>query len=276
MEASDLREFGNATARKEARAMSDTTLRPPSGRSEFGQRRIVRLIDAYRRGGTAYVWHKSMRRLLERYPTIKRKLVYASPREYWTLRGGPEYLAEQEGQPARTARSLWLARRAAECRPLSILEVGCGYGKQLENIRKVIGPDVRLVGVDFSPSQLALAADRLGDDPRIDLIHADGQRLPFADRSFDLVFTSAVILHNEPAAAERMRQEAVRVARDFCLHNEDTDTTYNRFGYDTAAWYRSRGLEVIEAGPIPAEVFVGSEDPEGESARSQFCLARPR
>lgn len=240
------------------------------------QRRLGRVVAAWKRGGSAYLWHKSMRRLLDSYPTLKRKAIYSDPREYWTLRGGPEYRAEQEGQPARTNRSIWLARRIADCRPVSVLEVGCGYGKQLANIRALMGPDVHLVGVDFSPSQLALAEQQAGEDPNFALFQCDGQRLPFADRSFDLVLTSAVILHNEPAAAERIRREIVRVAGRFCVHNEDTDITYNRFGYDTAAWYRDQGLEVIEAIPIPAEVLAGSDDPAGESARSQFCLARPR
>jgi SAM-dependent methyltransferase len=244
---------------------------PPMARNK-----IRRAIDCYRRGGTAYVWHKSMRRLLDNSSPLKRKLVYADPREYWTLRGGLEYLSEQEGQPARTARSQWLSHRVAECRPASVLEVGCGYGKQLASIRAQVGPDIPLTGIDFSPSQLNLAAANLNHDGNVTLVLGDGQRLPFADKAFDLVLTSAVILHNTPEVADRMRSEIVRVARSWCVHNEDTDTTYNRFGYDTSQWYRDRGLDVVESGPIPAEVFAVSDDPEGESERSQFCLARPR
>ncbi len=238
--------------------------------------RLSRAYESYRRGGAAYLWHKSMRRLLENESPWKRKLVYSDPRRYWTLRGGPEYLAEQEGQPARTARSKWLAEKVAGCGASSILEVGCGYGKQLEAIRAAVGDHVSLVGIDFSPTQLALAAKRVGRDDRHMLLLGDGQRLPFPDDAFDLVFTSAVILHNAPEIAERMRAEIVRVARRWCIHNEDTDTTYNRFGYDTADWYLSRGLMVVESGSIPASVFAESDDPAGESARSQFCVARPK
>ena len=36
--------------------------------------------------------------------------------------------------------------------PHSILEVGCGYGKLLRELRRRL--DVPLVGVDFSPTQL--------------------------------------------------------------------------------------------------------------------------
>ena len=44
--------------------------------------------------------------------------------------------------------------------PRSILEVGCGYGKLLREIRKRL--DVPLVGIDFSPTQLQQARDYLG------------------------------------------------------------------------------------------------------------------
>ena len=66
-----------------------------------------------------------------------------------------------------------------------------------------------------------------------------------------MVVTSAVILHNPPAVAEAIRREVLRVARRFAAHNEETDVSYNRYGYDTAAWYRARGIALAESGPIP-------------------------
>jgi SAM-dependent methyltransferase len=190
--------------------------------------------------------------------------VYADPRDYWTLRGGAEYFREQEDQPSRTARSEWIAGRVVEYRPSSILEVGCGYGKQLRAIRGRL--DVPMVGLDFSPSQLGLAQNYLGGLDRIDLVLGSGLTLPFPDQSFDLVLTSAVILHNPPPAAEAIRREVLRVARRFAAHNEDTDVSYNRYGYDTAAWYCAKGIELAESGPIPTEPWPSP---------SQFTVAGP-
>jgi SAM-dependent methyltransferase len=203
-----------------------------------------------------------MRRVLARWPALKRHLVYADPRTYWTLRGGVDYFREQEGQPARTLRSCWMAERIACYRPLSILEVGCGYGKQLRRLREVVGCE--LVGLDFSPTQLALARDYVGEDRGIHLVLGTGARLPFADQTFDLVLTSAVLLHNPPRVAEAMRHEVVRVARRWAAHNEDLDVSYNRYGYDTAEWYRSAGFALAENGPIPCEI---------NGPPSQFCVA---
>lgn len=254
--------------------MPPRVVEPISPHPSATSNRLRKALRAYQQGGAAYLWHKSLRRALEEFPALKRKLLYSDPRHYWTLRGGAEYLAEQEGQPARTSRSLWIASRVSECQPLSLLEVGCGYGKQLRNIRAATNPGVQLTGIDFSPSQLALAHETFRHDPNVALVHGSGCQLPFADKSFDLVMTSAVILHNPPDVADAMRREILRVARHWCVHNEDTDTTYNRFGYDTAAWYRARGLNVVEADPIPPEVLASSDDPAGESARSQFCMVR--
>ena len=121
--------------------------------------RLTRAFESYRRGGAEYFWHKSMRRLLENDSPIKRKLVYSDPRKYWTLRGGSEYLAEQEGQPARTARSEWFAEKVASCQAASILEVGCGYGKQLQAIRAAVGDQVLLTGIDFRAEKRIKRAD---------------------------------------------------------------------------------------------------------------------
>lgn len=225
------------------------------------------LLAAWRAGrsrGLGYAWHKALRRIPGRYVRGKRSLLYADPRAYWTHRGGDDYFREQEDHPTRADRLNWVARRVASYRPTSILEVGCGYGKLIRALRR--RTDAPIVGLDFSPSQLDRAAAHLADLPAIDLVRASGARLPFADNSFDLVVTSAVILHNEPAVAEAIRREILRVARRWAVHNEDTDVTYNRFGYDTAAWYAERGIPVVEHAPIPIV-------PEPERSRSQFCVA---
>ncbi|WP_435008460.1 class I SAM-dependent methyltransferase [Tundrisphaera lichenicola] len=220
----------------------------------------VRAWQAWRRRGAKYAWHKAMRRALGRWPGFKRKLIYADPREYWTLRGGHDYFREQEGQEARTMRAEWLARRISHYQPTSILEVGCGYGKLIRAIRNQV--EVPITGVDFSPSQLEKARDYLDGVEGVELALASGMRLPFADNSFDLVVTSAVILHNAPPIAEAIRRELIRVGRRFAAHNEDLDITYNRYGYDTAAWYLDRGIPLAEVGPIPSAPYD-----------SQFCVA---
>ena len=77
--------------------------------------------------------------------------------------------------------------------------------------------------------------------------------------------TSAVILHNPPPVAERIRREVLRVARRFAAHNEETSVSYNRYGYDTAAWYRDQRHRAGRMRTDPVD-----PDP----ATSQFCVAK--
>ncbi|AMV39614.1 class I SAM-dependent methyltransferase [Planctomyces sp. SH-PL62] len=223
----------------------------------------LRAWRAVRSRGGRYAWHKVLRRTLGRWPSWKRRLLYADPREYWTLRGGPDYFREQEGQVARTLRAEWIAGRIAAYRPTSILEIGCGYGKLLTALRQRL--DAPLSGIDFSPTQLEAAREFLSGMDQVELFQGRGDRLPFADGSFDMVVTSAVILHNPPETADRIRREVIRVARRFAAHNEETNLSYNRYGYDTAAWYRAEGLRVAEVGPIPMDA---------DAETSQFCVVR--
>lgn len=224
----------------------------------------LRVWQTCRERGFRYALHKTLRRAPGSRPALKRRLVYRDPRDYWTLRGGHDYFLEQEGQPARSVRSEWMADQIARYEPTSILEIGCGYGKQLRALRNRL--DIPLVGLDFSRSQLQQGSRYLADLEDLQLVLGRGDQLPFADDSFDLVLTSAVILHNPPRLAERIRQEVLRVARRWAAHNEDTDFSYNRYGYDTAAWYVERGIPLAQSGPIPVL-------DEAEARITQFCVA---
>jgi SAM-dependent methyltransferase len=157
-----------------------------------------------------------------------------------------------------------MAERIASYRPRSVLEVGCGYGKQIRALRERL--DVPVVGLDFSPTQLGTARRYLRGIGDVTLVLGSGDRLPFEDGAFDLVMTSAVILHNPPTVAETIRSEVLRVSARWTAHNEDLDWSYNRYGYNTAEWYGQREIPLAECGPIPVE-------PDGPP--SQFCVAEP-
>ena len=86
--------------------------------------------------------------------------------------------------------------------PPTLLDAGCGtgYGARLLRGR---WPAARLTGVDFAPAMLALAR-RESDD----CCAADIEKLPFADASFDLWWSSLSI---QWCAADAVFGEAARV-----------------------------------------------------------------
>lgn len=89
----------------------------------------------------------------------------------------------------------------------SVAEIGCGDGAVLEELaRRGIG--VTRIGMDISSSAVELAGGR----PGIEAVEQfDGERIPAADRAYDLVLATHVLEH-VPAPAPLVA-EIARVAR---------------------------------------------------------------
>jgi SAM-dependent methyltransferase len=101
---------------------------------------------------------------------------------------------------------LTLCRRAA-LEPHSTLEVGCGDGALLCELRSR-GFGGRLEGLEIAPQAVALARGR----PEIDAVALyDGERLPQEDGAFALGILSHVLEHVENPAA--LLAEVARVCR---------------------------------------------------------------
>ena len=72
-----------------------------------------------------------------------------------------------------------------------VLDVGCGAGVDLARFAR--GGAI-VTGVDISPSAIELARENLNQQKlQADLRVADGERLPFPDNTFDLVFAHGVV-----------------------------------------------------------------------------------
>jgi SAM-dependent methyltransferase len=83
----------------------------------------------------------------------------------------------------------WAGKLAAELRPESILDVGCGDGSLLFRYFKKIPP--QFYGVEGAPSLKAAAEARGMQVASFDL----NGRWPYAENKFDVVFSNQVIEH---------------------------------------------------------------------------------
>lgn len=92
-------------------------------------------------------------------------------------------------------------------KPCALLEVGCGSGRILASIAQK-RPKASLFGVDTSKQQI-LDAQRTHKS--INFRVANGERLPFKDGSFDIVFFSDVLEHVDHP--DIFLREAVRVIK---------------------------------------------------------------
>jgi len=180
-------------------------------------------------------------------PRLMRRIEYSNPREYWRKRGGDEYFNVQETAENRILRSQFIGAEIGKLSYQSLLEVGCGYGRQLRNF---LPGNIRLVGCDFSRPQLLKAQEYLASKVP-PLVEADGEQLPFRDKTFDVVLSSAVILHNKYEKARGIIAEMIRVGRKYLVHNEDTNVTFCRFGYNIRKTYEKMNLNILQSQQIP-------------------------
>lgn len=110
-----------------------------------------------------------------------------------------------------------------------VLDVGCGSGAVTREIARYVGSRGRVVGLDPSPELLAVArelAQKAGVGDRVEFREGDALRLPFPDRSFDVVLCVTVLSHvrrGEAAIPELAR--VLRSGGRLGVFDLDTDMT---------------------------------------------------
>ena len=197
------------------------------------------------------LWHNAVVRAC--VMPVRRRLYCADPRGYWQREGGGQYMRDEAfllGAGALTEKQgQFLATAIARLGATSVLEVGCGYGRMLKELRQRL--DARLLGCDFSEPQLGTARKYLAPAV-IPLVLADATRgLPFVDSSFDVVYTQGSLMH-VPAPLDRAyRSELARVARRYIIHTEDIQESDSMFAHDNEGHYKELGHRLVEARPYP-------------------------
>ncbi len=108
-------------------------------------------------------------------------------------RGTPVFYAEM--RRTRYRENPWLDELLEPLTGKRVLEIGCGAGTDLARVasrsRYSVGIDLALEG-----AQLALGSLENWDAPGV-VVVADGQRLPFSESSFDLVYSIGVVHHTD-------------------------------------------------------------------------------
>jgi ubiquinone/menaquinone biosynthesis C-methylase UbiE len=93
-----------------------------------------------------------------------------------------------------------------------LLDLGCGTGRTLHQLA-ITHPTMRLHGCDLSPAYIKKARERLADVAELTLAVENGESLPWADATFDVV-TSTYMFHELPRNARRnVVREMLRVVR---------------------------------------------------------------
>ena len=138
----------------------------------------------------------------------------------------------------------------------SALEVGCNRGHNLVALRS-LGWQAK--GVEPQPYARGLAQRGM-----LDVQPGSVYEIPFGDASFDLVFTSGVLIHVPPGRLHEAMRELARVSRRYLLaveYHSPVDERIVYRGHDDLLWKRDYGahylaavpgLEVVRSGVAPS------------------------
>jgi 2-polyprenyl-3-methyl-5-hydroxy-6-metoxy-1,4-benzoquinol methylase len=107
--------------------------------------------------------------------------------------------------------------------PLEILDVGTGGADlplALLREARAMGVAARVSAVELDPVTAALAARAASGRPDLYVFRADAMRLPFRDRSFDLVCASLFLHHFDEDEAVRVLVDLARACRGALIVND--------------------------------------------------------
>jgi ubiquinone/menaquinone biosynthesis C-methylase UbiE len=127
--------------------------------------------------------------------------------------GGVAILENRARYPTYAGMLYAMLDRIAPAPGQSILEVGSGTGALLRLSARRLDPACRLQGVDLNPFLLREAAVLAAEDGLADRIvfgEGNAERLPFADASFDHVYSITVL---EECDADKALRELRRVVK---------------------------------------------------------------
>jgi len=109
---------------------------------------------------------------------------------------------------------------------LRILEVGCNIGNQLLCLRKM--GFTSLCGIELQSYAVEVARMRTRG---INIIQGSAFDLPFKNESFDLVFTSGLLIHISPSDIDKVLAEIHRSTREYIWGSEYYADEYQQVNY---------------------------------------------
>ena len=140
----------------------------------------------------------------------------------------------------------WLIKIVKKDRPKSILEVGCGFGRNIKFlIQNGLSPSL-IVGIDISSNMIRLAREYVGNkEVKFFISDLDGFK---PKKKFDLVFTHGVLMHIPEDQINRAIDKTVSLSKKSLVlieQNYQADNNYT-FIHDYKKLLNSKKIDIIE------------------------------
>jgi len=103
-----------------------------------------------------------------------------------------------------------LSLRFCDTHDLSILDFGCGTGTTEIHL-KALFPHATITGVDTSAESIRMACQQMLES--VTFVHSDSSTLPFADKSFDLIYSNGTMHHIPTGEHGTVLKELCRVLK---------------------------------------------------------------
>jgi pseudaminic acid biosynthesis-associated methylase len=187
--------------------------------------------------------------------------------QLWAGQFGDDYV--ERNSEAGADRQPWWTDLLDRLEPTTALEVGCNRGGNLQWVAQALGP-ANVTGIDLNAKALAILRERI---PGVNALQAKARELPFADGTFDLVYTIGVLIHHAPEDLGPAMDEIVRVSARYvmCMEyfaEQEEEVPYR--GHEGALYRRDYGRLYVERHPELELIERGSLGKNGRRNRRGF------
>ena len=139
-------------------------------------------------------------------------------------------------------KSVWWHRYIKPLHNKIILDLGCGTGASVIDLKKLFGHEVEVVGIDVVRLQIELAKKKIVENAVwAEVDWYDGENIMFPDNHFDAVYTSDVLGH--VADVPRWLKELNRVLRPSGVLAMFSESELGRHAY-VRKYLFNRGLNI--------------------------------
>jgi len=120
----------------------------------------------------------------------------------------------------------------------SVFDLACGNGRHFEGLCQVAG---KVMAGDYSEAMLGAARGLAPKDRSVPLVRLDAERLPFADKSLDAIF-SARFFHHVPKREirETILAEVFRTSRKVAVVTFKVQYSWEHVMFALKSWVRSK------------------------------------